>query len=272
MKRLPRKRSTLLLSLFVIAVVLFLLRSTGAFNSLQSAALAFTSPITQRFYSLGTSVSNFFGRPTNIAELQSENEQLRDEVIDLKLQVSNLQQAEQENRSLRQLLNFFEDDATSLPKAVARIVGKDPENPAILLLNVGLRDGIEKNNAVVVEDGIIIAKVTEVFARSSKALLLTDTQSQVAATINGGSPTSKIAQGERGLSLLLDQIQQGEVLTQGQLVITSGLEPTIPKGLLIGEIEEIISEENDLFQRAILRPLADANTHSFVSVILTNAE
>ena len=68
------------------------------------------------------------------------------------------------------------------------------------MLNVGKRDGIEINNAVVIEDGIFIAKITEIFARTSKALLLTDSQSSVAVTISGGAPTSKLAKGERGLS------------------------------------------------------------------------
>jgi rod shape-determining protein MreC len=221
------------------------------------------------FYRAGSSIGNFFDTPENIDELTRVNEELREENTQLKIRVTQLESAEQENESLRQLLDFFEADATDLPRTVARVVGRDPENQAILLLNAGERDGVEVNNAVVVQDGVIVGKIIEVSARTSKALLLTDTNSSVAVTVSGGTPSSKIARGERGLSLILDQIPQGETISQGQLVITSGLEPTVPKGLLVGEIEEIVSETNDLFQRAVLRPIVDYQEVYFVSVILT---
>ena len=160
-------------------------------------------------------------------------------------------------------------DSEREARAIARVVSRDPQNPAILILNVGERDGVQLHNAVVAKDGVLIAKIIEVFAQSSKALLLTDSENQVAVTLSGGTPTSKLARGERGLSLILDQVPQQESLTKGQLVISSGLEPTIPRGLLVGEIEEIISGKNDLFQTAVLRPLVDYETVYLVAVILT---
>ncbi len=269
MKRQPVKRFTLLIVITGLILFALIFKLIGVDRSIQSGSLAITQPIIQKFYGFGNSLSSLFSKPKNTALLQTENELLRDEIIQIKQRLAQLQTAEQENQSLRQLLNFFEDSSTNLPRTAARVVGKDPENSSVLLLNVGIRDGVALDNAVVVEDGVIIAKITEVFARSSKALLLTDTQSQVASTISGGAPSSKMAHGERGLSLLLDQIPQGESLLQGQLVITSGLEISIPKGLIIGEIEEVISENSDLFQKAILRPLADPSAHTFVSVILS---
>ena len=151
---------------------------------------------------------------------------------------------------------------------MARISSRDPFNPSVLVLNVGLRDGIAKNDAVVAQDGVLVAKITDVYATSSRALLLTDRESRVAVSLSGGTPSSKLVRGERGLSLILDQVPQQETVRLGQLVVTSGLEPTVPRGLLVGEVEEIVSEKNDLFQTAILRPIVDFDALSIVAVIL----
>lgn len=239
---------------------------------ISSSTLSFIEPVYEKFYSVGLSGAAIFRRPADAVELTKENEKLRGENTELKLKLTGLQGAAQENSALRKLLDFFEDDNINLTNTVTRVIGRDPENSSILLLNVGERDGVEIGNAIIVEDGILIGKIIEVYTRSSKALLLTDAQSLVAVTVSGGAPGNKLAKGERGLSLVLDQIPQQEQIKKGELVITSGLEPKIPRGLLVGEVEEIISEKNDLFQRAVLKPLFNFDTIHLAAVILTTEE
>ena len=270
--RFVSKTMTFIFILGTIFVVLFFLRLSGIYDPIQSSALRAMQPVYNVFYRAGNIISSSFGQPSDYQTLEIENNSLKNEIVDLKLRITDLESAKQENISLRQLLDYFEEEASDLPKSVARVVGRDQENASILLLNIGRRDGVEINNAVVVQDGVIIAKIIKVFARSSKALLLTDSESRLAVTISGSAPTSKLANGERGLSIILDQIPQGELINRGQLVISSGLESTIPRGLIVGEVEEIISEPNDLFQRAILRPIIDYSTVYFVSVILSPPE
>lgn len=272
MNRPKSKLSTIFLILIIIVVLTFFLKLLGLYGPFQSFSSAMTEPVFSRFYSVGRSISGVFHRSSDLTELTAENESLREEVLNLKQSLAQLESAKQENASLRQLLNFFSTETNDLSRAITRVIGRDPENSQILLLSIGRREGIEIGNAVIVDDGVMVAKIIEVFARTSKALLLTDSQSSTAVTISGGAPTSKLARGERGLSISLDQVPQGEILTSGQLVITSGLEPNIPRGLLIGEIEEVISETNDLFQKAILRPVLDYESVYFASVILTPSE
>lgn len=272
MKRLSSTTFKILLILGGIILLIFFLKASGLFKPIQSALLSATAPILSPVYRAGERISTFISRPESLADLEEENERLRDENTGLKYQLAELQDAERENMALRQLLDFFEQDVSNYPRVIARVIGRDPENQSVLLLDAGERDGVAENNAVIVEDGVIVAKIYEVFARTSKALLVTDSQSMVAVTISGGAPTSKLATGERGLSLTLDQIPQQELISRGQLVITSGLEPAIPRGLLVGEIEEIISESNDLFQKAVLRPIVDYKSTLFVAIILTPVE
>ena len=119
---------------------------------------------------------------------------------------------------------------------------------------------------------MLIGKVSEVFARYSKALLLSDPNSLVAVSLSGVAPGSKLVKGEKGLSIILDQVPQQDLLREGQIVITSGLEPSIPAGLVVGEVEDIISEENDLFQQAVLKPLVNFSALQIVSIVLSPNE
>ena len=265
----PKNSKTFFTIVFLIITFLFL-DATLLGKRLQSGLFGIAQPFLQVGYSSGQVVGAWFRPPADTLILEEQNAELRDEILSLQKQVVELQEARVENEAFRQLLDFYEDDSTNLAKTIARVIGRDPENSSILLLNAGERDGIQSGNAVIMNDGIIVAKVIEVYTKSSRALLLNDSASSLAVTVSGSSPSSKIAQGERGLSLILDQIPQGEILTQGQIVITSGLEPTIPKGLIVGEIEETISESNDLFQSAILRPLINYDEINFVSVILSS--
>lgn len=255
--------------LIALVVALGLLKLLGLLSPLRSAAMAATQPLTTRLYGVGASIHNAFQQPADIAGLQAETERLRNENQNLRQQLSALQQAEQDNKTLRQLLDFFEDEATDLPRVMARVSSRDTQRPTTIVLNVGERDGIEKNNAVVANEGVLVGKIIEVYAKSSRALLLTDQESSVAVSLSGGTPSSKLVRGEKGLSLLLDQVPQQETVRLGQLVITSGLEPALPRGLLVGEVEEIVSEQNDLFQTAVLRPLVDYDALSVVAVVLT---
>ena len=83
MKRQPIKRFTLLIILIGIILFTLIFRLVGIDSSVQSGALRFTQPIIQLFYRAGHSISSVFSRPQNVALLQSENEALRDEILDL---------------------------------------------------------------------------------------------------------------------------------------------------------------------------------------------
>jgi len=256
---------------FIAAVIAFVFfgRIFGFLEPVRSVLLTTFRPVYDVFYRTGAGFAGVFSHSADAKTLETQINSLTEENLQLKVSIAKLQDVEKENESLRHLLDYFETQGPDFPRVIARVIGRDPESPSLLLLNIGRRDGVEENNAVVVDQGILIAKITEVYAQTSRALILTDPESAAAVTISGGAPTSKLARGERGLSVILDQIPQQETITVGQMVITSGLEPTVPRGLLVGEIEEIVSESNDLFHRAVLRPLVDYSGAHIVAVILT---
>jgi len=62
-------------------------------------------------------------------------------------------------------------------------------------------------------------------------------------------------------------VSPGVVITEGDLVLTSGLGGTYPPELLIGQIESIKTNENEIFQTASVQPSVDFNNLQAVLVI-----
>ena len=70
----------------------------------------------------------------------------------------------------------------------------------------------------------------------------------------------------------MDFIPQSVNLEIDDLVITSGLEGSIPRGLQVGKIFEINKESNELWQSAFVDPLSNLNNIFIVSVIIPDFE
>jgi rod shape-determining protein MreC len=68
--------------------------------------------------------------------------------------------------------------------------------------------------------------------------------------------------------MIMDMIPQNKVVKKGDLVATSGLGQEFPRGLLIGEVEEIDNSDNTLFQKARVKPLVNFQDLRIVFVIL----
>lgn len=98
-------------------------------------------------------------------------------------------------------------------------------------------------------------------------LLVTDSQSRLAAVVQNTDLAPGLVEGQMGLSLKMDLVPREKSIKLGDVVITSGLEADIPQGLVIGSIEKITTEPQDLFQKAILKPLVALDNLNLVTVL-----
>ncbi|HTX86704.1 MAG TPA: rod shape-determining protein MreC, partial [Candidatus Nanoarchaeia archaeon] len=80
--------------------------------------------------------------------------------------------------------------------------------------------------------------------------------------------TIGVTDGNLGLTINMDYIPQMEQINLGDLAVTSGLEPNIPRGLLIGQVAKVDKGSNDIWQSANIQPAADLNNLTIVSVLI----
>jgi len=90
----------------------------------------------------------------------------------------------------------------------------------------------------------------------------------LAATIYGEDKTNGIIQGELGLTTKMKFIPLLKKIKIDDLVVTSGLEANIPKGLVVGKVSVVNKENNGIWQEAIVTPLDSIEYLSVVSVII----
>ncbi|MBF8280564.1 MAG: rod shape-determining protein MreC [Candidatus Magasanikbacteria bacterium] len=248
----------------IIILLLIGAHALGWLKPIERGALYVISPVSRFFYNVGISLK---GRTRwlearknlekNLDSLTDDNARLRQALVDADL-------LRQENFELRRLLNFT--TSTLRTGIAAAILGRTPSGAANLLIaDRGKNSGVTKGSPVVAAYGVLVGIVEDVQDDTAYIRLLSDGQSKVAATTLGRSQSLGIVSGGFGLALRLDLIPQNEEIHERDLIITSGLEDAIPKGLIIGEIEAIQKEPFAPFQHARVKP---ATTYETVRNIL----
>lgn len=217
------------------------------------------------FFSAQNQIKTWWNAANNAPKLAREQENLKSQVRFLISENARLQELEQENLALRKILQFTEKE--KYPIVVARVITRLNESGTpFLLINRGREQGIVLD-APVLADGVLIGKIVKVQEHSAQVIPLIAAGVKTAATFAGNSKTSGVVEGELNAGLVMRLIPKDVAVTQGLNVITSGLEPRIPAGLLIGTVERVEANPQELFQTAALKLLISLEDISLVSVI-----
>lgn len=239
--------------LILIASIIFIifLNLIGILPPLNNLARKVFSPINKGASSVGKKIGGFFDFFKQIKNLSKENKNLEEKVKNLLVDNVKLKKIEKENEILREQLDYQKYSEHKLLPAF--IFGFNPNNLLQTInLNRGEKDGVKKGMAIVVLKGVLVGQIKEANYSDSSGLLITDGNSVIPAKILD-SEADGIVKGEHGLGLIIDMIPQDKIIKKGDIVITSDLGGKLPKDFVIGEIEEILSSENELFQKARIK-------------------
>jgi cell shape-determining protein MreC len=91
----------------------------------------------------------------------------------------------------------------------------------------------------------------------------------LAAAVQGQNDqkTSGVVEGDLGLTIKMDFIPQAEKIKVDDIVVTSGLEKNIPRGLVIGKIIQVNSDSNEIWQKATVESLMNLEDLTIVSIL-----
>ena len=213
-------------------------------------------------------IGNIRGTWSHYFALQNtsrENEQLRHENDELKLQVNQLQSKAAEADRLAALLNFRQGQR-NVPMLSARVIGTSADTASqTVYLDRGERDGIRRNMGVITPDGVV-GKVIESYRDTAQVLLLTDKDSGVGAMLAESRIQSPV--GGTGEPLLsMKYIPTDDTVNVGEHVVTSGMDRIFPRDLPVGVVTEI--KTGRPFQQVRVRPAANLQRLEEVIVLLT---
>lgn len=253
--------------LLFIGFFIIILHYSGIISPIEGLIVKALNPIRKQIYRVSRDFRSYFYVMNHYDEIKSENNNLKDQLINYVIDASYIKRLEEENSVLKQELNYFETIDKNL--ILAEVVsGFYLEGDSLLVINRGSKNGIVVGMPVVFGSGIIVGKVIQVKDWSADILLLSNKNSLITATIEGMDRVNGIVKGDVDYSLEMDYIPSDLNIKNGDIVLTSGLEEKIPKGLVIGQVKEIFFEDGDFFKTAIVYPLVDYQNIDFVSVIL----
>jgi len=206
------------------------------------------------FYDLGT--------------LRQRNQDLQELADRLTVENVRLRDIEIEDANLRSLLNFRQSNPNLVMRGgqiVGRVVGRDPNFLKYLVIDLGSNQGIAAGMPVMSDVGLV-GRIIEVNASSSKVLLITDPNSAVNVIVQG-SRVLGVLQGVDGSNPVVNYLTQDAVISPGDIVLTSGLGESLPKGLVIGQILSVRRRDYEMFQQAEVRPTVNFGRLELVLVI-----
>jgi len=217
-----------------------------------------------------TGIANYLGSKISIIfinnHLQEENNQLRNEVIELWKENSALKIMEKENFILKTELGYTQQnqDYTFI---TGKVISQDTlQNPSVIAINIGSKHGIKIGLPVLINEGILVGKVSKIEENISHITLLSNNDNRVAAAFVGIDGSSGIVTGKHNLSIEMTLIPSDIIIEEGLMVITSGVEEKIHTGFLIGRIKKITKLPNDLFQSATLEAPVDYSSLKYVVI------
>lgn len=259
--------------LCVISLLLltFYLREgdTGPLHAVRGGVMTVTSPVRM----LGSAVAAPFGALGNIAQNATASSETLSELKkrneELTAQVAELSEAQETAERLEKLVGL--KSTYSLESTAARIIGSTGDAwTDSVIIDKGSASGFEVGMPVCSSGGVI-GQIIEVSANTSTVRLITDDQSGVSAMIQG-SRAQGVLQGQADGTLRLEYVVSDAEVATGDIVITSGIGGTFPKGLPLGTVASIDRAPNAVYYTIVVRAASSAESNEEVLVITSVSE
>ena len=264
-----RLQALIPLLLILFALVGFLLHRAGLLQPIEGLLAGLAAPL-QEGVSLATGqLGELAQTARDLRDLRQRNEELEAENANLLLENVRLREIEVEAALLRDLLSFAQANPSfDLQGAhvVGRVIAREPTNlQRYITLDVGREAGIARNMPVITDRGLV-GRIREVGNGWSRVLLIIDRSSSVNA-LTQSTRASGLVEGQVDGSLVMRSISQGDVVSVGDTVFTSGLGGNFPRQILLGQIVEVDRKDYELYQTAVVEPTVDFDHLEAVLVI-----
>jgi rod shape-determining protein MreC len=268
MKKIGVRRYFISLVFIGLFVLLYFI---GFLSPIENAISSVLNPFIRMVHNFSSDIKASYSEHTDNRDLAKVVEDLEFEVGELTKENTELKIMAEENKILREYLNFFTDNEQEF--VMGNVIAKGgiadvSGRTETLTIDKGQNSGIREGYAVINSQGAIIGKVAEVKEKISKIYLTNSERCNLAATGLGESKTNGIAKGELGLTIKMEFIPQTSIIKEGDIIITSGLEEYIPRGLVIGKVISVKNESNELWQTAMIEPISDPDNIVVAAVIL----
>ena len=206
-----------------------------------------------------------YGKFLDKEQIINENNKLKEENLNLRIEAQKVYSLESENKGLREIINIEPRPIDS--SIFAEIISINPiPNKHQILINKGSRDGTKIGSTVIDSTGIVGHIIRDqIFA--SEVLLVTDLEHAIPVEIvRTQQRTIAVGTGDYN-KLRINSLATDADIKQDDVVVTSGLGGRYPKGWPIGTVKEITSTVGNSYLEIDITPFADLRTINQVWIL-----
>ncbi|MBQ9590430.1 MAG: rod shape-determining protein MreC [Butyrivibrio sp.] len=268
---LPSKYLLFILTVLCTAMIIITFNTNLFTGPLNSVAGVFVVPFQKGITTVGTYLKDTADKLSSITKLLEENEQLKNQIDELTVQNTTL---EQEKYELTELRNLYELDSPyeNYEKVGARIIGKDAGNwYHSFVIDKGADDGLSIDMNVIA-DGALVGRIIDIGPDWAKVQSIIADNASVSGMVLSSSDNLIVTgdlelynQGFITFSKLVDDVDRVSV---GDKIVTSNISDKYLPGILIGYISTIDDDSNNLTKSGTITPAVDFEHMNVVLVIL----
>ncbi len=225
----------------LFCIVPTVLASMGATFVLRDAVNGLLTPFQKFFNYAADAMDGFAGYFTRFDALVEENNQLREEVAELRTQIYDSTEREEMYAWMADFLEMKRVH-TDYKMLAASVTGRESGNYSkVLTIDVGSSAGVEINMPVVTSEGIV-GRVTEVGHNWAKVTTIVEPNSSVGAYVERTNDLG-VCRGDFSLAadglIRLNYLPGDSEAAVGDRILSSGYGSVYPRGLVIGYIDSV---------------------------------
>ena len=245
----------------ILEVVAFILITTCNHYQ-QSATWSAANKVVAGIQHCTSNIADYFSLRKENIRLAEENALLKTQLME----VDNMREYLHE-RDSQYVYAHLDWDYTA-----AKVIGiTTHKQHNYLTINKGTRDGIEADMGVVGSDGVV-GIVSAVGEKYALVVPLIHTEMNVSCRIQSNNYIGRTQWlGKDYTELQLEDISRHVVVNPGDTIITSGLTPVFPCGIMVGVVEHTNLTNHDNYHHITLKMATDYRRINYVQVIRNRA-
>lgn len=268
---IPSKYLLFMLTIVCVAMMVITFQTDFLITPLNAVAGYVVVPFQNGISKAGTWMSDRSDELVQIRDVIEENKKLKQQIDELTVENTQLQQDKYELNNLRELFDL-NDEYSQYEKTGARIIARDAGNWFhSFVINKGTDDGLQIDNNVIAGGGLV-GRIVDIGPNWAKvSSIINDNVNTSGETLS--TSDKLIVSGDlelmgEGVIRFQKLVDSADLVVVGDKVVTSNISDKYLPGILIGYISSINTDSNNLTKSGTLTPAVDFEHLEEVLVIL----
>lgn len=257
-KSRPVKTVGILAALLVLGMLIA--AATGHGETAQSGVLGTVfAPAHWAAEKISDGLATLSGNAKGNTEYEKKIDELQRQLGEMQEQLADYKNIKSQNEEYKEALEL-KDENSGFQYVAADVVGRDSADPYLsFTISKGTVSGVKENDAVLY-GRYLIGIVKKAYPTYSIVTTVLDPDFSVSAyDINSGEVSYVTGDAKLAADSCckFENLSTSTDITYGSIIASAGISSKLPKGLIIGTVEEVADETTNISTYAIVKPGTD---------------